>query len=84
MKAKTRVKRIKKWLKNPSSSNCPFMSKPKLISHQIKRGHCNFCEGLFNYEKDTRCPCSYFGEELVGKRAQQFVDSWNKLHEKGE
>ncbi len=85
MKMKTRVQRIKKWLKKHESFSCPFIPRrSRYVPEQTLRRHCEFCEGLFNYNRNGTCPCYYFSEELVKEKAQQFVDSWDKLHKKGE
>ncbi len=84
MKLKTRVQKIKKWLNMDDNSLCPFFKRGTYIAYISMQKHCAFCEGLFNYEKLGKCPCYMVTEEFVTEKAQQFVDSWDKLHKEGE
>ena len=80
MKMKTRVQRIKKWLKVKHPSSCPFFGGERKLSQRTIRAHCKFCSGLFGHNI-ILCPCGEFGVEYVTEKATEFVEAWDKLHE---
>ncbi len=89
MKMETRVKLIRKWLERGDYSPCPFIPHDTYVefvyvSDTLQKEHCTFCNELFKYTDSWHCPCSKFGRKVVIKKAQRFVNSWNKINTKGD